>query len=129
MRVVLTTGVFDLFHPGHLHHLIESRKLGDQLIVAVTADEHVNKGPDRPRYPVDQRMAIIRSLRFVDFVLCNDWPTPHQIIRYVRPQIYTKHREYEGNLIEQDALDEVGARVVFTDWKVYSSSKLLESER
>ncbi len=124
MKIVLTTGVFDLLHPGHLHHLIESRRIGDMLIVAVTADGHVNKGEQRPVFNVDERMAMLRAFRFVDSVMCNDWPTPENMIRYVRPNVYTKGSEYEGRLlaVEMAALTDCGANIVFTGAKLFNSS-------
>ena len=49
--VVLAHGVFDLLHIGHIYHLQEARAAGDVLIVTLTADQHVNKGPGRPVFP------------------------------------------------------------------------------
>src|SRR4051794_27714428 len=47
-RVVMAHGVFDLLHMGHLRHLEEARQFGERLIVTVTPDRFVNKGPGRP---------------------------------------------------------------------------------
>ena len=123
MTVVLACGVFDLFHYGHLLHLQAARKLGDVLIVTVTADEAVNKGPGRPLFKVHQRMAIIRALAIVDDVR----PHTHieEAIAQIRPAIYTKGREYEGRLPEQKLVESYGGRVVFTDDEVYSSTQLI----
>ena len=49
-RIVQCHGVFDLLHPGHLKHLEFARELGEILIVTITADKHVNKGPNKPVY-------------------------------------------------------------------------------
>lgn len=127
MLIVLTHGCFDILHPGHLHHLKESRKLGDVLIVSVTADEFVNKGPDRPKFELKHRLAMLRELRCVDSVVASHAQYPDEIIRAIRPNIYTKHREYEGKLPEQELVEELGGKVVFTDWKVFSSRELCAS--
>jgi rfaE bifunctional protein nucleotidyltransferase chain/domain len=127
MQIVLTSGVFDLLHPGHLHHLEESRRLGDWLIVAVTADEHVNKGANRPVFHIDQRMAMLRALRCVDTVMCSDWPTPAEVIKYVRPHIYTKHEEYRDRLPEQALVESLGGQVVFTGRKMFNSSQIIRT--
>lgn len=124
--IVLTSGCFDILHPGHLHHLRESRRLGDVLVVAVTSDRFVNKGPDRPVFPLERRMEMLREMRCVDSVVPYDAARPDEIIKALRPDIYTKHREYEGKLPEQKLVEELGGRVVFTDWKVYSSRNLCE---
>ena len=47
-RVVLAHGTFDLLHMGHVRHLEQARAQGDILIVTITGDDFVNKGPGRP---------------------------------------------------------------------------------
>src|SRR5215831_19183983 len=54
-KVALCHGVFDLFHVGHLRHLSEGKRYADILVVSITADEYVNKGPDRPVFPAELR--------------------------------------------------------------------------
>ena len=112
MTVVLANGVFDLLHFGHLMHLQEARTLGDTLIVSVTTDECVNKGPGRPVFKLYQRMAILRALAIVDDVI----PASgcEEAIRRVRPSIYVKGIEYKGNLPEQVLVESFGGRVHFT---------------
>lgn len=128
MRLVLTHGCFDILHPGHLYHLKASRLLGDMLIVSVTADEFVNKGLGKPRITLSKRMAMLREFRCVDFVLPSyDW-RPDRVIETLRPNIYTKHKEYEGMLPEKELVEKYGGHVVFiSDEKVYSSRDLCAS--
>lgn len=66
---VLATGVFDLFHIGHLRYLQQARVQGHRLFVAVTPDAMVLavKGK-RPMISLDQRMEIIQGLGWVDVV-------------------------------------------------------------
>jgi rfaE bifunctional protein nucleotidyltransferase chain/domain len=123
--VVMANGCFDIFHYGHLAHLEAAKVEGDWLIVALTGDAHVNKGPGRPVFSVDKRAAILRGLRCVDEVLINNCPTPRDIIQAVRPNIYVKGAEYRGKLPEQATVERYGGRVVFTDTIVFSSTKLL----
>ena len=52
-RVVHCHGVFDLIHIGHVRHFQEARKFGDVLVVTLTPDRFVNKGPNRPAFPID----------------------------------------------------------------------------
>ena len=47
-KIVLCHGVFDLLHLGHIKHFEEAKKQGDVLIVTVTPDKHVYKGPNKP---------------------------------------------------------------------------------
>src|SRR5271163_2586341 len=53
--VVLCHGVFDVLHLGHIRHLQEAAKMGNYLVVSVTADKHVNKGMGRPHFTAAQR--------------------------------------------------------------------------
>lgn len=126
MIVVLAHGVFDIFHYGHLVHLQAARALGDCLIVGVTDDAHVNKGPRRPVHKLHQRMALIRALAFVDDVRA--FSCVEDAIRSVKPSVYVKGREYEGKLPEQALVESLGGRVAFTwheEGSVIKSSKIL----
>ncbi len=67
--IVLANGVFDLLHVGHIEHLREARTFGEILIVCVTLDAFVNKGPDRPVNNFADRCALLRELRCVDAVI------------------------------------------------------------
>ena len=108
-------GCWDVLHYGHLLHLLQARTFGDMLVVSVTADEFVNKGPGKPRFNVDQRMAMLRALRMVDMVICSDDFTPDAVIRYVRPAVYVKGKEYEGMLPEQELVESLGGEVKFIE--------------
>lgn len=126
MTVVLCHGVFDIFHYGHLVHLQAARGLGDCLIVSVTDDAHVNKGPKRPVHKLHQRMALIRALAFVDDV--RSFPSAEDAIRAVKPGVYVKGREYQGKLKEQPLVESLGGKVAFTwheEGSVIKSSKIL----
>ena len=69
MITVVTFGTYDLFHVGHLNILRRAKDLGDRLVVGVSSDElNYRKKRIRPTYPLDHRMAIVESVRFVDEV-------------------------------------------------------------
>ena len=55
-KIVLCHGVFDVVHTGHLNYLKKAKELGDTLIVSVTSDKFVNKGPGRPVFDINQRI-------------------------------------------------------------------------
>ena len=123
MVVVLALGCFDPLHWGHVQHLRAAKRLGTHLIVAVTADKNVNKGPGRPVFHDRDRASMVAELRCVDAVFIADgW---RDAIELVRPQIYVKGKEYAGKLPEQEYVESFGGRVVFTDEVVYSSTALL----
>ena len=61
-RVVQSHGIFDLIHPGHIAHLEGARALGDVLVVSVTSDPHVHKGPGRPYFTEQLRLRSLAAL-------------------------------------------------------------------
>ena len=105
-KVVLCHGVFDLLHYGHIEHLQEAKAQGDVLVVSVTAAKYVNKGPGRPYFNDQQRMAFLASLEFVDYVLLSEAVTVHEIVKYVQPNVYVKGQEYAA--AENDVTGNIG---------------------
>src|SRR6478735_11271204 len=70
--VVLTNGVFDILHRGHVTYLAQARALGASLVVAANTDASVKrlgKGDDRPINTCDDRMAILAALEAVSMVV------------------------------------------------------------
>jgi cytidyltransferase-like protein len=134
-RVVHCHGVFDLVHPGHVRHFDAAKRKGDVLVVTVTKDEYVNKGPGRPVFNHRLRAESVASLQVIDYVAINEWPTAAPTIRKLRPTCYVKGSEYadrkrdvSGNISEEEqAALEVEARLDFTDEITMSSTKLLNS--
>ena len=94
--VVWTNGNFDLLHIGHLESLRGARALGDVLIVGVNTDASVTraKGPNRPIYPVAERVEMLAGLEVVDHVLVFDEPTPEAVLAQLRPDIHCKGADY-----------------------------------
>ena len=66
--VVHCHGVFDLMHPGHIMHFEAAKSQGDVLVVILTQDQYVNKGPGRPVFSQEIRARTIESLAIVDYV-------------------------------------------------------------
>ena len=129
MKTVLAHGVFDILHPGHIDHLQAARDYGDELIVSVTADEFVNKGPGRPVFTALDRARMLKALRIVDGTfVCSAIDATPAIERY-KPAYYVKGLDYRkediaGNLErEKAAVELVGGELVFTDTPLQSSSK------
>lgn len=132
-KSVLAHGVFDLVHLGHLRHLQEARSEGDFLVVSVTADAYVNKGPGRPVFPAEARAEMLAALSTVDAVVINHAPTAIPVIEALKPDIYVKGMEYAaaendvtGMIVdERRAVEENGGRIHFTEDVVFSSSSLM----
>ena len=133
--VVHCHGVFDLVHPGHIRHLEAAKREGDVLVVTVTPDEYVNKGPGRPVFNHHLRAESVAALQCVDYVTINEWPTVVEVIRLLQPDVYVKgdeHGQREGDLIgkvcnEEQAVLSVGGRIHFTREITFSSSNLINN--
>lgn len=131
--VVLAHGVFDLFHYGHLLYLQEAKSQGDFLVVSVTDDPFVNKGPGRPVFSGHKRCELLSALEIVDLVILSESETAIAVIEAVKPDIYFKGADYSdpendisGNLrLEQDAVEKWGGQLVTGTSPLWSSSKLI----
>lgn len=132
-KVALCHGVFDLLHVGHLRHLAAAKSFADLLVVTITADEFVNKGPDRPAFQEELRAEMLAGLDLVDFVCIVHEPSAISAIEAVRPDFMVKGQEYSDHAkditgkiaLEQEAVRKVGGELVYTDDITFSSSNLL----
>jgi rfaE bifunctional protein nucleotidyltransferase chain/domain len=131
--VVLTNGVFDLMHVGHVRYLEDARSRGDFLVVALNDDKsaEANKGKGHPIVPLEERMELIASLWFVDYVTSFGEETAEELLRLVRPSVYAKGTDYNSkNLPEKDVLKELDIKPVFVgDKKAHSTTKLIQRIR
>lgn len=132
-KVVLAHGTFDLLHIGHVRHLHAARSHGDVLMVTITADAFVNKGPGRPVFPEGLRSEMLASLEIADYVGIVAGPDALPAIRAIRPAVYVKGQDYrnpEGDITgrivaEREAAEEYGGRLVHTEEIAYSSTGLI----
>jgi rfaE bifunctional protein nucleotidyltransferase chain/domain len=132
-KIVLCHGTFDLLHTGHIRYLQRASKEGDYLVVSVTADEFVNKGPGRPVFGEHLRAENLAALACVDLVAINYEATAISVINALRPKLYVKGNEYQnesadltGNIArEREAVETHGGDIFYTDEITFSSSSLL----
>ncbi|MEQ4717140.1 PfkB family carbohydrate kinase [Nonomuraea sp. B19D2] len=114
-RLIATGGCFDLLHAGHVSLLRRARALGDALVVCVNSDTSVRrlKGPSRPIVDVRDRVEVLRALGCVDAVLVFDEDTPARAIELLRPDVWVKGGDYEGEVLpESKVLAALGAEIV-----------------
>jgi len=132
-RVVLCHGVFDLVHPGHIQHLERAAELGDRLVVTVTADDYVRRGPGRPVFSQEMRMGTLAALECVDWVVLSEDTTALDAIDVIQPDIYCKGTEYRDHpdgptervIQEIERVSAYGGETQYIGGVVYSSTKLL----
>ena len=105
--LVFTNGVFDVLHRGHVLYLAAARELGAALLVAVNSDasaKQLGKGPDRPLSREADRAIVIAALESVSLVTLFDEPTPCELLRRCRPDIYVKGGDYDMETLEETRL-------------------------
>jgi len=132
--VVLTNGVFDLLHRGHVTYLAQARALGASLVVAVNTDASVKrlgKGDDRPLNSCADRMAVLAALQAVDLVVSFDEDSALQVVQEARPAVYVKGGDYDmGAIPEGRAVIAYGGRVAAIAFEHdRSTTKLLAKAR
>ena len=106
-------------------YLEQARSLGDRLVVAVTRDAHVNKGPGRPTNKQEHRVAVVRALRCVDDAILVDGPI--DAFDRIAPDIFCKGQDYIGK-IQPEHLAECarrGIQIAFTDTPIFSATKII----
>lgn len=131
--VALCHGVFDLLHPGHIQHFNAASELTEVLIVSITADQYVNKGPGRPLFNQDIRAQTLAALESVDYIIICDNPTAIEVIEEIKPDFYVKGSDYvtesadvTGKIAkERLAVEKYGGKTHFTDEVTSSSSMLI----
>jgi cytidyltransferase-like protein len=124
-KVGMCLGCFDLLHIGHIKHLEAAKKICDFLIVVVTPNKFVNKGPNMPVFDERYRMEAIDSIVNVTYVTLNKYPTAYGTIKELKPDYYIKGVDWKDSdspLIkkEKELLDTYGGQLYFTERTEYS---------
>ena len=135
LKIGLSHGVFDLIHPGHIQHFIAAKKEVDVLIVSLTADLFVNKGPGRPIFNEEIRIKTLSALEAVNFITISRDKTAESIIELIQPDVYFKGSDYKSpggdptGKIENEvqSVKKFGGKIVFTNELTSSSSQLINS--
>ena len=132
-KIVHCHGVFDLLHPGHIKHFESAKKLGDILIVTITEDKYVNKGPDRPIFNEILRAETLSAIQIINFVAINNSPLANNAIEVIKPNFYVKGPDYKkekdditgGITQERKMVEQYGGKLVITDDIQFSSTKII----
>lgn len=128
MVIGYTTGVFDLFHVGHLNMLKNAKAMCDKLIVGVTVDELVSYKHKKAVIPFEERLEIVRSIEYVDVAIPQTsmnkfeaWEKLKFDVMFVGDDWYgtDKWRDYEKQF------NEVGVRIIYFPYTKGTSSTLI----
>lgn len=129
-KVVFTNGCFDVLHFGHVHYLLEAKKLGDILVVGLNSDDSVRrlKGPSRPINGEKERAFVLAALSCVDYVVLFEEDTPGNLIKTVQPDVLVKGGDYQlENIVGADFVMQNGGTVTTIPFvEGYSSTHIIE---
>jgi len=140
-KIVLCHGCFDLIHYGHIQHFLAAKEQGDILVVTLTPDRFIQKGPERPFFNEDIRLKHLASIECIDYVALNEWPTAIETIKIIKPDVYAKGKEVLDNKdvdklengvktisnlsAEEAVVKSCGGNLYLTDEITFSSSKII----
>lgn len=95
-KLVFTNGCFDMFHAGHLESLKFAKNCGDKLIVGLNSDKSVARlKPGRPIISEKERLEVLASCEYVDYVILFDDDTPINLINQIKPDVLVKGGDYK----------------------------------
>ncbi len=131
-KIVLCHGVFDFLHIGHITYFEQAKKYGDILVVSVTDDRYVNKGPLRPIFKINDRLNFLKKIKIVDYVLKSEYETAELIIEKIKPNVYCKGPDYKNKEIldknlkkEIKTLKKNKGKFITVSHEKYSSSEII----
>ncbi len=86
LKVVMTGGVFDILHIGHICTLTEAKKYGDFLVVVIARDDHIMKKGRKPIHSQEYRAKIVEALKPVDAVVLGE-DNPKKVVEMIKPDV------------------------------------------
>jgi glycerol-3-phosphate cytidylyltransferase len=123
-----TSGVYDLFHVGHLNLLVNAKSMCDQLIVGITTDELVGYKNKKSVIPFQERLEIVRSIKYVDAAIAQEDMDKYKMWEKLKFNVVFVgddwHKTPKWEEIEEK-FKSVGVRVVYFPYSKGVSSTLL----
>lgn len=131
--VGMVHGVFDIIHIGHILYFKDAKSKVDKLIVSVTSDKYVNKGPGKPIFDTSTRIKLLNSIKYIDKVIESNHLTAIPNIKKIKPDYYIKGSDYKNLkddlsrniLAEKKEVEKHGGKIIFTDTPLHSSSSII----
>ena len=135
-KIIMCHGVFDVLHYGHITHFEEAKKNGDVLVVSLTDNKFVNKGPDRPLFDSIIRAKSLLALQSIDFVIISKDFDCINTLKKIKPNYFVKDIEYanknhtSNNTFEKEKkfLKKIKCKLIYTTQKKLSSSEIIKSK-
>lgn len=117
--IVFTNGCYDILHAGHIDFFEKAKNYGDILLVAVNSDRSIKqiKGESRPIINQINRIKMLSAIKYIDYIMIFDEPTPLELIKIIKPHVLLKGADWKnkGGIIGQDFVTSIGGRVEYID--------------
>lgn len=130
LKISFANGCFDIIHPGHIRYLKAAKEVADLLILGLNDDSSVKKlkGKDRPFFPLKERIEILESIVYIDFIIPFSENKPLKIIKVLKPHYHCKGGDYKKEEVpEKELVEKLGGKVLIVGGKkIYSSSDLIK---
>lgn len=125
-QVTMVDGGFDPLHLGHIEYFKVATQLGVPVLCCLASDRYVST-KHKPLLPQHYRAGVIDSIRYIDYVVINEWSTA-EVLAQLQPRFYVKGKDWEGRLpsAETAVCAGHGIEVVYLDTVLDSSSRILK---
>jgi len=135
-KIIMCHGVFDVLHYGHIAHFQEAKKKNSILVVSLTDNKFVNKGPDRPIFDSIIRAKSLLALEAVDYVIISKDFDCINTLKKIRPNYFVKDIEYSNKNHasnktfekEKNFLKKIKCELIYTKQIKLSSSEIIKSK-
>lgn len=128
--IVFTNGCFDILHPGHIRLFKFARSKGDILVVGINTDISVqkNKGKGRPIFPLKERIEILSSISYINYIVPFASLTPLSLIKAIKPKYIVKGGDYTPEqVVGKKEVEKCGGEVlIFPYVGNYSTSEIIK---
>lgn len=128
MVIGYTTGVFDLFHIGHLHMLKNAKSMCDRLVVGVSTDDLVLYKNKKPVIPFEERIEIVRSIQYVDAAIAQASMDKFEAWKKIQFNLMFVGDDWFGTekwTEFEEQFQEVGVRIIYFPYHQGTSSTLI----
>jgi D-beta-D-heptose 7-phosphate kinase/D-beta-D-heptose 1-phosphate adenosyltransferase len=122
--IVFTNGCFDLLHSGHISSIKFAKEQGDILVLGINSDESISrlKGSNRPIQTLDERIAMLEAISFIDYIIPFEKDSPKEIVTILKPNILVKGEDYKDKNMSSA---EFAEKIVFAPLKPQTSTSSL----
>jgi choline-phosphate cytidylyltransferase/glycerol-3-phosphate cytidylyltransferase len=117
--IVYTGGTFDMFHSNHVKMIEYARGIGDKLIIGVSTDELVCSYKKPPIVPFEERIEIVKSLKYPDLVIPQHSLEHTELVKKLHIDAFVIGDDWTG---KYDYLEELGVQVFYFPYGMGSSS-------